>query len=229
MKTPMNLLLSSLCALTIGAATADPLPQPQVSFTKGSASTWNADFAGVAQRTYFVQWSLDLLSWNYAPVVEFSSGSKSYGLDTQNAPRIFLRLRYVDGVGITTLQQARDADFDSDGIPNWFEVEEVGSDPLDRMSAGGDSDGDGMPDGWENYYFGGLGIANPNTIQSGDGLTNKDKSNLGLNPNVNYSAASAAQKTAYSYDLVGRLTNVTAPVVGATYTYDEEGNILNAQ
>jgi YD repeat-containing protein len=133
---------------------------------------------------------------------------------------------------VTTEQEARDADFDGDGIPNWFEVEEIGSDPLDRLSAGGDSDTDGMPDGWELFHFGSLS-ALPGTIgfplPNGDGLTNKEKAQLGLDPDVDYAAPTASQPSKYTYDPVGRLTGVTSPVTTATYTLDEEGNILNAQ
>ena len=212
-----------------GAIYAAPAPQPQVSFTKGIGTTWNADWSGVTSRTYFAQGSVDLVNWEYLPVVEFGTGLKGAGVDTVGAPKYFYRLIYVDDTGVTTLQQARDADFDSDGIPNWFEVEEEGSDPLDKNSAGGDLDGDGLPDGWERFHFGGVGIANPNVILKPDGLTNKEKAELGLNPNVDYSAPTAANPSKYNYDLVGRLTGVTAPVGGGNYTPDEEGNLLNAQ
>lgn len=233
MKTPFRLFCTILLALTTGSAIADPPLQPQVSFTKGSASTWNADFSGVAQRTYFVQWSLDLVSWNYAPVIEFGSGVKSYGIDTENAPKFFLRLKYVDEGWVSNLQDARDADFDGDGIPNAFEVEEVGSDPLNRNSAGGDSDSDGMADGWEMFHFGGLNVATPNAVgyplPAGDGLTNKEKSELGLDPDTDYANPTSTASSRYAYDNAGRLIGVTAPVAAAAYTPDEEGNILNAQ
>jgi hypothetical protein len=65
---------------------------------------------------------------------------------------------------VTTEQEARDADYDGDGIPNWFEVKEIFSDPLDQNSAGGDSNTNGLPDGRELYYFGALGVANPTAV-----------------------------------------------------------------
>ena len=86
-----------------------------------------------------------------------------------------------------------------------------------------------MPDGWERFYFGGLGIADPNAVLKPDGLTNREKAELGLNPNKDYSAASATQPAAYSYDPTGRLVGVTSPVGAGSYTPDEEGNLLNAQ
>ncbi|NJR43902.1 MAG: hypothetical protein HC767_15820 [Akkermansiaceae bacterium] len=221
--------LSLTLIISTGLTKADPLPQPPMSFTRGTAGTWNAEWAGVTQRTYFMQWSLNLTSWQYAPTMEFGAGAKSYGIATENAGKFFVRLNYLDANWITNLQQARAADFDSDGIPNAFEVETLATDPLDRNSNGGDSDSDGLADGWERFFFGNLITANPSTIQSSDGLTNKEKSELGLNPNINYNDPLAVQPAKFSYDLVGRLTGVTAPVGAGTYTPDEEGNLTNAQ
>lgn len=233
MKRMSHMNRGAILALVVtGSLYADPVPQPQVSFTQGSGSTWNADWTGIAGRTYFAQGSIDLVNWEFLPVLEFGTGLKGAGISTTGATKYFYRLKYVDASWVTTEQQARDADFDSDGIPNWFEVEEIGSDPLDRLSAGDDFDSDGMPDGWELFHFSSLSAA-PGTIgyplPTGDGLTNKEKAELGLDPDIDYSSATATQPSKYTYDGAGRLTGVTAPVAAATYTLDEEGNILNAQ
>lgn len=212
-----------------GMVGATPEPQQQVSFTEGASGTWNADWSGVSARTYFLQWSLDLVNWHYAPLVEFGTGLKSFGVDTLGEQKFFIRLHYVDDTTVTTMQEARDADFDNDGIPNYYEVEDLFTNPLDKDSAGGDSDADGLPDGWELFHFGGLGIADPNAALQPDGLTNKDKAELGLNPNTDYSSANATLPATYSYDPVGRLTGVTAPVGAGSYTPDDEGNLLNGQ
>ena len=218
-----------LLLVVSGLLGATPQPQQQVSFTEGASGTWNADWSGAADRTYFLQWSLDLVNWHYATLVEFGTGVKSFGLNTQGEQKYFVRLHYVDDTTVTTLQEARDADFDNDGIPNYYEVENLFTNPLDKNSAGGDSDNDGLPDGWELFHFSGLNIADPNAVLQLDGLTNKDKAELGLNPNTDYSAANATQPSAYSYDPVGRLTGVTAPVGAGSYTPDDEGNLLNGQ
>jgi hypothetical protein len=216
-----------LCALSL--IQANPSIQSQMSFTRGAGTTWNADWNGVQGRTYFLAWSLNMQTWNYSPLIAFGSGIKSSGINTQGVGKIFVRLHFVDDAGITTLQQARDADFDNDGIPNYFELETLMSNPLDKSSAGGIADGDALPDGWELFYFGNTTIANPSAVLQADGLTNKEKAELGLNPNVNYSAVTATQPASYSYDAVGRLTGVTAPVAANTFAPDEEGNLLNAQ
>jgi Bacterial TSP3 repeat len=235
MKSPQLLPLSFLRVFLLGTvsmthheAGAQPM-QPQVSLTSTGPGTWQATWAGVTQRTYFMQWSLDLANWNFVPIVEYGTGAKVSGMAAQNAPKYFIRLHYVDAPWIATLQQARDSDFDNDGIPSFYEVETIGTNPLDQTSAGGDIDGDGLADGWEKFYFGNTITANPATIQSSDGLTNKEKSELGLNPNLNYSDTAAVQPAKFNYDLVGRLTGVTAPVGAGAFTPDEEGNLTNAQ
>lgn len=220
----------ALAAILIGGSSANANPPFQVSFTQGTGGTWNADWNSTfGSRTFFAQGSTDLVNWEYLPVLEFGTGLKGAGISTSGAPKYFFRLVYVDEAWVTTEQEARDADFDGDGIPNWFEVEDIGSDPLDRSSAGGDSDADGLPDGWEKYFFAGLGVANPNIASQPDGLTNKEKAELGLDPSVDYSNPAATQSAKFNYDLAGRLTGVTAPVGSASFTPDAEGNILNAQ
>ncbi len=226
-----------ICALCATAAVigftsslmANPPFQQQVSFTAGASGTWNVDWSGESGRTYFIMWSLDLVTWHYAPFVKYGQGVQTAGIQTVGAQKLFIRLHYVYDTTVTTLQQARDADFDNDGIPNYYEVENLFTNPLDKNSAGGDSDNDGLADGWEKFYLGGLGIADPNGILKPDGLTNKEKAELGLNPNADYSAPSASQPASYTYDPVGRLTGVTAPVGAGNYMPDEEGSLLNAQ
>lgn len=216
-------------SLAAVALAADPAPQTPPSLAPAAAGTWDISWDGVPGRTYFLQFSLDLVTWTYAPVVEFGSSPSPYGADVQGADRFFVRLRYADADWVATKGEAEDADFDGDGIPNWFEVENLFSDPLDGGSAGGDSDADGLADGWELYYFGDLTSADPGAAPESDGLTNKEKSELGLDPGIDYSDPAASGPSRYTYDLAGRLTGVSAPVAAAAFTPDEEGNIQNAQ
>ncbi len=176
------LFCSGFIAVT-GILSATPTPQTQASFTAGADSTWDLDWSGVDGRTYFVKWSLDLVTWKYAPVIEFGTGMHSYGIATENADKFFIRLCYVDDPTAITIQQARDADFDYDGIPNYYEVEEIGSDPFNSASVGTDTDNDGMPDWWESLY--GLDPNDPadaNGYLVADGVTNLVKYKTGRNP-----------------------------------------------
>lgn len=58
---------------------------------------------------------------------------------------------------------------------------------------------DGLPDLWEYRYFGALNIADPNAKLSPDGLTNKEKSTLGLAPTGD-DLTQAGQRIEYFYD-----------------------------
>jgi hypothetical protein len=134
--------------LVIATGILGATPAQQIAFTEGTNGTWNADWPGAPDRTYFLQWSLDLTEWRYAPVMEFGTGVKSTGIATQGEDKFFIRLRYVDDATITTLEQARNADFDNDGLPNYYEVEILGTDPLSESGYTGDAlsdfDGDGL-------------------------------------------------------------------------------------
>jgi hypothetical protein len=137
-----------------GPGSAEMAPQPQVAFSKGLENTFAADWQGVAGRIYFMQWSLDLQTWLYAPFIDFGDGMHSRGL-AGTAPKAFFRLRCLDDPAITSLEEAMNADFDGDGLSNIFEVT-FGYDPFDANSTADgpdnslDPDGDGMTNATEN-------------------------------------------------------------------------------
>lgn len=132
-----------LIAVLLGQVKADPLVQSPMSFTPGAMGTWNADWDGAADRTYFFQWSLDLVHWHYAPFMDFGTGIKSHGM-VSSSDKYFIRLFMSEGNYVTTLQEAEDADYDYDGLSNLSEIQTYSTDPMNW-----DTDGDGMDDGWE--------------------------------------------------------------------------------
>jgi len=147
-------------AFLVGPISADMAPQPQVIFTNCQQGTFAADWQGVAGRIYFMQWSLDLQNWLYAPFIDFGDGMHSRGL-AGSAPKGFFRLKQIDDSGITSLDEAMNADFDGDGLSNIFEVT-YGYDPFDSAST---ADG------------------NDNALDpEGDGMTNSTENTRGLNP-----------------------------------------------
>ena len=210
MKSTFLSRLILATAIGTGSTAADPEvempPQPQVSFTVGSSNTWNADWVGIEKRVYFFQWSLDLVTWQFAPFMEFGTGTKSRGCEA-SAPKFFVRLVYYDDPNIESLEQAMNADFDGDGVSNFDEINVLGTNPM-LFSTNGSGISDGAQD-WD-----------------GDGISNADEVALGLDPDENNTGgASGAATVGFSFDDIGRLTGMTSPVASASYALDAEGNI----
>jgi len=142
---------------------------------------------GHAGSSYFLQVSdpADHLNkWHWANIIE---GGEDHNISHQvegTADKGFFRLKYTDqvpGPGETL----DTADFDGDGITNKDEVEPpegvAQTDPLNP-----DTDGDGLPDGWELAH--GL---NPNdsadaaNLFAGSSVTNLEAYNAGVQANPN--------------------------------------------
>lgn len=145
--TRLSLISLSLAVLLSSISGGD---QPQVNFYKAAQGTFNADWQGVAGRTYFMQFSLNLIDWHYAPFIDFGDGLQSRGIES-SSDKFFLRLKYLDAPNITSLDEAMEADQDGDGLSNVFEVTH-GYSPFDEESTieGLDADVDPDSDGLGN-------------------------------------------------------------------------------
>jgi hypothetical protein len=225
MKSSLRIFPILLSAANLVAA---PEPQPQPTFTAAAPGAWNLGWNGVAGRTYFIQTSADLIAWSYQPVMAFGDGVQATAHES-STQKYFVRLRYVDAKGIENLAEAKAADFDGDGVSNRFEVEVEMSDPLDAASHGGDSDMDGLPDGWEREFFGNL--THDGTLNSdGDGLSDAQEWELGTNPLLTDSdgdgAADGTLRQELEYDPLGRLTSADGGAVGVqSFVTDAVGNV----
>lgn len=133
-----RLLITSVVGVV--SAISQPLfADTDVTLIPGTSGSWNADWNGSAERTDFVQWSLDLKDWHFAPVIEYGSGLKSYGF-TSSTDKFFLRLEHAY---IPSADPEGD-DYDYDSLSNIDEVSTHDTDPLKW-----DTDGDGLADDWE--------------------------------------------------------------------------------
>lgn len=176
-----TMIIAGLAGVLCPGATAEPEPQPQVAFSGSAGGVWSGVYEGVAGRTYFMLGSQDLVNWEYLPDIKFGVGTHTSSGTNTNVPKYFFRLKYTDVEWVTSLQEARDADFDNDGIPSWFEVETLFTDPFDKASDGGDANSNGMSDGYELFHFGALGASGPGADYDGDGLLNLVEALLGMN------------------------------------------------
>ncbi len=214
MRPTTSLLILSLGGFLAGVLQADPVPQPQVSFTAGSAGTWNADWEGVAIRTYFGQASTTLTSWNYAPVIHFSDGLQKMGVFTDSVPKFFFRLKYTDAP--TT--EPNIEDFDSDGIGSLTELL-IGHDPF-VAEPFVDSDGDTISDAVEMHWYNNLTSMTATSDADLDGIPDVFEVQTGGDPTLDQST-DTEKRTDYQYDKMGRL--IQAGDEG--FDFDVEGNL----
>jgi len=138
-------LLSAVFLSTSILGLADPLPEAPPTVTPLLAGSFNLDWDGTLGNTYFVEYSSDLISWQYMPVIKSGTGIPlGYGFFSSD--KLFLRLHYTD---IPTSDPLT-ADFDGDGISNWDEVKEGGNntDPFLYQ----DLNGNGIADDWELFW-----------------------------------------------------------------------------
>ena len=119
-----------------GSLTAEPEAQPQMSITEGASNSWNFDWEGIAGRTYFFQYSLDLINWENAPFIDYGEGIHSYGMSC-STDKMFFRLLYID----PETDDPIPADTDGDGLSDYDEIM-LGTSPTNP-----DSDGNGISDG----------------------------------------------------------------------------------
>jgi hypothetical protein len=140
-RQPSRAMSIAMLALLATTAGGDPAPQPQMQFTQGLQGTFNVDWEGVAGRTYFTQFSMNLVDWHFAPFIDFGDGGHHRGIES-DADKLFLRLLYGEFAGVNSLNDALMSDMDEDGLTSLFEVMH-GFDPL-TANANADGEEDGL-------------------------------------------------------------------------------------
>jgi hypothetical protein len=138
-------------------------------------------------RTYFVQVATQaapLQEWYFTPFIEVGEGQTIDYEVPASAEIGFFRLKYTD-LPLPPGVLPEDADPDGDGLTSEEELLITHTDPLEW-----DTDGDGLPDGWE--YLNGLdpndnGSDNPDNGADGDpdhdGLLNSEERVKATKPN----------------------------------------------
>ena len=177
MKHPFVFFLFALalCSNSTWAQTATDLNEGTQLTYDSVDDNWTFSWWGRSGITYFIQKSDDLMSWQYAPVIEpGQDGVVEWNFDP-SADKLFMRLKYTD---ITTADPLGD-DFDSDGISNQNELT-LGTSPLDK-----DTDGDLVNDGDELALE-----TNPLNIDSdGDTVGDFVEVFIGSDPTIPYDLA----------------------------------------
>lgn len=178
MKIRMKIPALAVVMLLFTGMPAAVALEEQMTFVPWTVGTWKSEWPGVVQRTYFYQWSHDLVTWHYAPFMAFGDGGHEFFMSS-SPQKLFVRLHRHDDPSVTTLQQAKDADFDGDGLSNWNEVSSTFTFPLDW-----DTDGDLIPDGLEILLGSSPLINSAAGDDDGDGMNNAEEYLAGRNPSV---------------------------------------------
>ena len=160
--------------LAISSVMGAELPNAEMKISRGvEAGAWQLGWQGAKGWTYFLQQSPNAWGWSYVPWMA-SGNDGPLGLTVRSAAGAgFFRLR-------ATGRSAADpwtADFDGDRVGNGDELLQ-GTDPLSAA----DADANGLPDDWEQFYFGHSGV-DPQAIAPGGEMTNLQHFTLGSNPN----------------------------------------------
>lgn len=153
----------------------------------------------VEYRYYEIEQSTDLVSWAYTTYgygeLDQTTTSTTFSLYPPGQSKMFFRVRSYPEY---------DYDYDGDSLLSW-EERLLGTDPYDYD---GDTDNDGMEDGFEFIYlFDPLSSADGALDADGDQLTNAMESLLGLNPRVTDSDGNGTSDANEDRDLDG-LTNI---------------------
>lgn len=134
------LALATLTPAPVRAQTAGDLNEGLRVATGAQPDEFTLSWWGLGGRTYFIQQSLDLVSWQFVPAIQSGTGAVCGMNFSCTDPRQFWRLVYTDvppagGNALT-------ADFDGDGLSNEDEVSAAhGTNPFLR-----DTDWDGFAD-----------------------------------------------------------------------------------
>lgn len=180
--------------------------------------TWYLTWQGKSGRTYFIQHSEDLMSWNWMPVVESGQDAViEWGLTT-SADRFFLRLQYTD----QPTADPEGGDFDGDGLTNLWEVEN-GLNPLNA-----DTDGDGMSDGWEVANGLDALVDDAYLDPDDDGLANLAEHAGQYDPQVADTDGDGLMDGWGRGDFVFGQSGWLEGAGEAAYGYDAAGNLTNA-
>lgn len=146
---------------------------PQIVFL--SAPGVRLKWQGLEGRTYFVQSSINLTSWDYINVIKSGTGAELTDDFAVSTSQEFRRLR----ISTIPTNNPATSDFDLDGEENQDELD-AGTDPLDA-----DSDNDGVIDGLDTDP---LDPADGNALYAGDsdsdGLLDSEELAMGTSPTL---------------------------------------------
>ncbi|MDD2238078.1 MAG: hypothetical protein PHP44_15560 [Kiritimatiellae bacterium] len=143
--------------------------------------------------------------------------------------KVFTNLNAVP-LSQTIIAASADSDYSSLGLfapqASAFQLAEDAAGNLRLTDLTGDTDGNGIPDWWENHYFGGRTNCVPGGDSDGDLADNANEYGAGTDPT---NAASCFAIAGFTVSSVGSDTVIRwSSVTGKTYAIERSTNLLAA-
>lgn len=214
MRTSISVLLlfAAVSLVHVPCARAqfeiDPAKSPSVVVDDSTAPpVWTFTWWAKRDRHYFVQWSTNLLDdWvtlpNYNPTGHGNFISVHFTHEAEEPEPPLYEFEQSDKYFFRVIE------FDPNG------------------AGATDSDGDGLPDIWELYYFGDLSRDGTGDYD-GDGISDYFEFLGGGDPTRNPKDY-AGDRSNFTYDSLGQIQTVGAPR-NMNFTFDKEGNLRSVQ
>jgi hypothetical protein len=154
MRRFFALVFAILIGLAGRAFAQGPSDLNSGSLLSYNGTSYTFSWWGVSGYTYLIKTSDDLVNWSYLPIVESGSNAVIQWGFTSSASNLFLKLEYITVPAVS----------------------------LSGTLSGPDNNGNGLPDDWELFHYGMLGV-NPNALAPlENGLTNLQCYQQGINP-----------------------------------------------
>lgn len=153
MKHSKNIFLALLflCGMACAGLAQSDAAQLEISRTT-TPGDYVIAWPNTSGFAYFVETSLDLVNWSFAPVsyweLDALGTPEHYFGFTREGPKRFFRVLYSDDPSSDLLA----TDYNASGLSAWEQIQ-LGYNPFDWV----DTVGNGMHDAWEEFYFGVIG------------------------------------------------------------------------
>ena len=242
---PQSLVGGLLLGVTLALSCHGQQSLPETTFVPLGHNSYRFDWKGEENKTYFPQYTSNLVDWFFLPEVDQGSQHDPVDMtpldgDGMPYPRLFMRILKVSDPTI----DPKNADFDGDGISNWQELNVYGTDPLKFSSTGTgladgqtDSDSDGLSDQWERMLIEQspdpssmtLADINPQEDFDHDGVSNLREYQLGLCAYQTDSDSDGySDRLSVDQELYLKLDEATGPLVRDASSHVRNGTLVSS-
>lgn len=220
-----SLLLSATLLALIFCTYTYTYAQSQIDLSLESAppgqtlDSASLSFTSEPETYHFIQGSESLQQWDYLPHATFGDGTQAQMQMSTSGTAHFYRIQSTDDPN----QAPASLDFDNDGISNADELRAGAPYHFMEQASSTDSDIDGLPDYWEQFYFGDLSQSATDDFDS-DGIINAYEWQTRTRPHLD-ETTQVFSRDSFTYDNRGWLNGFQfMNSLSTSLTHDAEGN-----